>query len=1047
MVARIVRATRLEQDGSLDREKLSGYILDLCYASVCHHLRSSPWTSPLLHFVARRGISLKDTRFYEGPEHSQTLAAIAFGCRLLVLYRLSRKDYDDTRSESGSLYSSLQEIHREYLHDRADAPMGEILSLLAYAMAIAKSSTSRSTIVWGTEEYADTLFYKGDPVSSSGVVELAKGVLAKAKTMLNTELLLGAMEKLEPNALELHKLKDDTTTKGNGLSFLSDPRNITTLRPAQRSLLTLVLSQNNIGAHLCTGTDGNVIIWHHAAIDGYMRHIQEFLRLLAILVNITGGQPARGTELVTLRHTNSPTTLRNIFIQQGEIMVIADYFKTRAQFQRNRPVVRFLPSAVGNLLVNYLVRVLPFAKFLYHKKFTTPPEALDNFIFVNLARDKNEEPDIISRALKEETRATWGWKAGLSAYRQIAISWNRRIQSQRGTMGIYDDDDDESDTEEDLNDIQAGHTSRIARAHYGVRGDILHELTPELISQYKAVSTQWHKFLGLTAGEHRTKPREQTTITISSSPPPGIPVDTPRHRNLKRFPSIIQQEDVPSPQARPKRLKLDGQWENLANRPAEAALIGLRRVLGPNAQFRSSFQEECLVEVIQAKPSVILVVLPTGAGKSMLFLAPAALPDARVTVVIAPYAALKANLFAKAHESGIRCAMFTPKLEEAVPLVFASAEHLTVNGGLMHYLRVMTEKGQLQRIVVDECHVVLTEMEYRGTALGRYQRLADFQCQLLLLTATLPPSDENTMWVRYGISSESALVRRFPTRRSNLRYQVIPLGTHSSGDNRQELFAAGLVDVIKNHAILQPDERGIIFCSLIDDVIDYRRELCKSGCLGYTPEIYHGKLTSEERSRNLHKWLTQPGWILATKGLGAGVDFPKLKHVVHMGYSRGDDAIEYAQQSGRAGRDNNNPQGFSFFLCLDSGGPRLDLSVTPKDGKEALLHFLYTQGCRRKVLHGYLDGDSRPCLQGEIPCDNCGEAIGTKKALIPDDSGDLPSVTQLFNMTRTSQPGIPPSTSYSEENEGDLFWGDIVTPPIRTWGPNDNTGMNALREL
>ena len=84
-----------------------------------------------------------------------------------------------------------------------------------------------------------------------------------------------------------------------------------------------------------------------------------------------------------------------------------------------------------------------------------------------------------------------------------------------------------------------------------------------------------------------------------------------------------------------------------------------------------------------------------------------------------------------------------------------------------------------------------------------------------------------------------------------------------------------------------------------------------------------------------------------------------------MGYSRGDDAIEYAQQSGRAGHGNNNPQGFSFFSCLDSGGSRLDLSITPKDGKEALLHFLYTQGCHRKVLHGYLDRDSRPCLQGD----------------------------------------------------------------------------------
>ena len=56
------------------------------------------------------------------------------------------------------------------------------------------------------------------------------------------------------------------------------------------------------------------------------------------------------------------------------------------------------------------------------------------------------------------------------------------------------------------------------------------------------------------------------------------------------------------------------------------------------------------------------------------------------------------------------------------------------------------------------------------------------------------------------------------------------------------------MDIIKNHAILQSDEHGIIFCSLINDVIGYRRELYKSGCLRYTLEIYYGKLTSKKHS-------------------------------------------------------------------------------------------------------------------------------------------------------------------------------------------------------
>ena len=52
-------------------------------------------------------------------------------------------------------------------------------------------------------------------------------------------------------------------------------------------------------------------------------------------------------------------------------------------------------------------------------------------------------------------------------------------------------------------------------------------------------------------------------------------------------------------------------------------------------------QEEALTEVVQAKPGSLLMVLLAGAGKTLLFMARAALLLALVTVVIVPYLALK----------------------------------------------------------------------------------------------------------------------------------------------------------------------------------------------------------------------------------------------------------------------------------------------------------------------------------------------------------------------------------------------------------------------
>ena len=253
-LARIIHFAGSEiEHGDSWRDRVRESILDFCYASVCHKLGSSRWSSPILHFLARRGISSKDVRFYEGPEFSNTLAAFAYGCRLLVYYRLNLAFYDHTDGSS-SLYTSLQGVHQEYLHDRADAPMGEILSLLAYTLAIAKSTTSRSTIVWGTEENIDTVYYLGNVVSKDSLRDFPRKLVVKLSDILR-ELLLD--DQFNVNGVELATLRDDMTIRGAGLSFLTDARNIVTLRRTQQSLLRRVLSPSAPVAHLYTLVDGN----------------------------------------------------------------------------------------------------------------------------------------------------------------------------------------------------------------------------------------------------------------------------------------------------------------------------------------------------------------------------------------------------------------------------------------------------------------------------------------------------------------------------------------------------------------------------------------------------------------------------------------------------------------------------------------------------------------------------------------------------------------------------------------------------------------------
>ena len=122
--------------------------------------------------------------------------------------------------------------------------------------------------------------------------------------------------------------------------------------------------------------------------------------------------------------------------------------------------------------------------------------------------------------------------------------------------------------------------------------------------------------------------------------------------------------------------------------------------------FRSEKQREAL-ETIMRKDGYtpLIVVLPTGGGKSLLFTAPACLEDPGITVVIVPYRALLNGLLQIAQGAGIDCIEWKRGEVNPAALVFVSAD---VVPPFMSYARVMEGKGLLRRVFVDESHLTFT---------------------------------------------------------------------------------------------------------------------------------------------------------------------------------------------------------------------------------------------------------------------------------------------------------------------------------------------------
>jgi hypothetical protein len=65
------------------------------------------------------------------------------------------------------------------------------------------------------------------------------------------------------------------------------------------------------------------------AVAEYKRKVKQLLEQLLILIHITGGQPARGTEMTILRYLNAQQNMRNVYIQDGRVIVVTRYHKAQ----------------------------------------------------------------------------------------------------------------------------------------------------------------------------------------------------------------------------------------------------------------------------------------------------------------------------------------------------------------------------------------------------------------------------------------------------------------------------------------------------------------------------------------------------------------------------------------------------------------------------------------------------------------------------------------------------------------------------------------------
>ncbi|MEV7432025.1 RecQ family ATP-dependent DNA helicase [Nocardioides sp. NPDC092400] len=324
----------------------------------------------------------------------------------------------------------------------------------------------------------------------------------------------------------------------------------------------------------------------------------------------------------------------------------------------------------------------------------------------------------------------------------------------------------------------------------------------------------------------------------------------------------------------------------------------------------------------------VLLVSPTGSGKSLVYQAAGVLTDG-CTLVVSPLLALQQDQVdsIRSAPGGLTACRLSSAESEAekrevleratageVDFLFCSPEQLANDE-----VRAAVAAAGIGLVAVDEAHCVSAwGHDFRPD----YFRLGELLAELadeqgtpprvVAMTATAAPPVQDDIVARLGMREPRTVLTGFA--RDNIALDVVRVVEEA--DQRTAVL----------ELVAATPGAGIVYCRTRPAAEEYAAALADAG---RRTAVYHAGLSHRRREETHEAFMAdEVEVVVATSAFGMGIDKPDIRFVVHAQVPESPDT--YYQEVGRAGRDGEpasatlvyRPEDLALGKFFSGGVPR-----------------------------------------------------------------------------------------------------------------------------